>query len=259
MNIPKNIMHFRRERAQELRRYAEKLDNYIGHGISTKLFDGVKQLESSDYIPAYRNDKGSLIRNDSNFWGYSIDDIRLEIIADRHLKPKEITNAEAYLSITLVSDIRNWNCLKDPFCELSFNVTIKGLNPKSEHRIHYFGFHLDRHHESQISEEVHPTYHLQYITNPTKNKDFNYGSTLNLDSPRFLHYPMDLILGLSYLIANFQPSNYSKLVDDRDVIKLIKQYQDSIWKPYSFSISSHWRNDGSVIDFSKKAICPYLL
>lgn len=259
MAIPKNLMHFRRQRAQDLRRFADKLETYVGSGISTKLYDGINQLNDANYIPFYRNDKGVLVNNDFNFWGYSIDDIKLDINADRHFKPKEINKAEAYLSIKLVSDFRNWKNVKDPFCELSFNVTIKGLKPKSDDGIHYFGFHLDRHHESQISDEIHPTYHLQYNLNPRKIKDFNFGSTLNLDAPRFLHYPMDLILGLSYLIANFQPSNYTKLINDREVNKMIKEYQDSIWKPYSFTISNHWQNNDAVVEWNKLAICPYLL
>ncbi len=158
-----------------------------------------------------------------------------------------------------MSDFRNWENIKDPFCELSFNVTIKGLNPKSEEGVHYFGFHLDRHHESQISEEIHPTYHLQYVLNPKSIEDFNYGSSLNLDAPRFLHYPMDLILGITYLIANFQPTNYANLISDRETRNIIKEYQNNIWKPYSFTISNHWQNDGSSIDWDKLAICPYLI
>lgn len=259
MAVPNKIMHFRRQRASELRRFAEKLETYVGSGISTKLFDVVNQLNDPNFIPFYRDEKGNRVNSDVNFWGYSIDDIKLDINTNRHLKPKEINKAEAYLSISLVSDFRNWKNVKDPFCELSFNVTIKGIKPKSEEGVHYFGFHLDRHHESQDSDEIHPTYHLQYNLNPKKNKDFDYGGTLNIDSPRFLHYPMDLILGLSYLIANFQPLSYSKLIEDREVKNLIRDYQDSIWKPYSFTISNHWQNDGSAIEWNKTAICPFLV
>ncbi len=259
MVVPKKIMIFRRQRAKELKRFADKLEAYVGSGISTKLYDGINQLENSSYIPSYRDNEGNQINSDVNFWGYSIDNIKLDINADRHLKPKNINKAEAYLSINLVSDIRNWKNVKDPFCELSFNVTIKGIKPKSEEGVHYFGFHLDRHHETHESDEIHPTYHLQYNLNPKKNKDFDYGDTLNLDSPRFLHYPMDLILGLSYLIANFQPLSYSKLIEDREVKNLIRDYQDSIWKPYSFTISNHWQNDGSAIEWNKTAICPFLV
>jgi hypothetical protein len=259
MAVPNNIMHFRRQRADELRRFAEKLETYVGSGISTKLFEGISQLKDPDYIPFYRNNLGNRVNTDVNLWGYSIDDIKIDINAVRHLKPKEINKAEAYLSISLVSDFRSWKNVKDPFCELSFNVTIKGIKPNTKDGIHYFGFHLDRHHESQTSDEIHPSYHLQYNLNPKKNKDFDYGETLNIDSPRFLHYPMDLILGLSYLIASFQPLNYSKLIEDREVKKLIKEYQDSIWRPYSFTMSKHWRDDGSPVEWNKTAICPFLV
>jgi len=252
-------MHFRRQRASELRRFAEKLEMYVGSGISTKLFLGVNQLNDPSFIPFYRNEVGIMVNTDVNCWGYSIEDIKIDISADRHLKPKEISRAEAYLSINLVSDFRNWGNVKDPFCELSFNVIIKGLKPKTKDGIHYFGFHLDRHHESLLSDELHPVYHLQYLNNPKKNVAFDYGETLNIDSPRFLHYPMDLILGLSFLIANFQPLNYSRLIDDREFVKLIKDSQNNIWKPYSFTMSDHWQNDGSPVEWNKTAICPFLV
>ena len=190
MAVPDKIMHFRRERAQELRQFADKLETYIGNGISTKLYDGVNQLKNPDYIPAFRNEKGELIYNNENIWGYTIDDIKLDVTTLKHLKPKGINKAEVYLNISVVSDYRNWEKIKDPFCELNLNVIIKGINPKTEQGIHYFGFHLDRHNESQSSDEIHPVYHLQYNLNPKDDEEFEYGTTLNLDTPRFLHYPM---------------------------------------------------------------------
>lgn len=259
MTVPSEIMHFRNERAQDLRRFADKLETFIGNGISTTLYKGVGQLKDSSYIPTFRNEVGQEINDDINYWGYSIDNIKLEVTTLEHIKPKGINKAEANINITIVSDYRNWNKIKDPFCELKFNVVIRAINPKNETGINYFGFHLDRHHESQISDKIHPVYHLQYNLNPKKEKNFDYGTTLHLDSPRFLHYPMDLILGLTYIIANFNPISYLKLIEDREIIKILKKYQEKIWKPYSFSISNQWRNNGLPIEWDQKSICPFLL
>lgn len=253
------FMPFRRKRASELRRFATALDKYVGESISTKIFEGINQLEDENFVPKYRNIKGEWVNSDKNYWGYSIENIELGITATRHLKPKGLINAKAYISISIVSNYTDWEQLKDPFCELSFNVTVKGINPKVDNGAHYFGFHIDRHHESQSSDELHPVYHLQYNINPKKDKDFDYGATLNMDSPRFLHYPMDLILGLTFLIGNFQPENYMKLIEDREVVKILKEYQNNIWKPYSLTISNHWQNDGSAIEWNKTAICPFLI
>ncbi|MFA8300551.1 MAG: hypothetical protein ACEPOV_10345 [Hyphomicrobiales bacterium] len=258
MSIPKNVMHFRKQRAQEIRRFADKLESYIGNGISVSLYKAVNQLNDENYIPPYRDEKG-YEKIDSNFWGYSIENIELGITADRHLKPRELISAKASLSISIVSNYTDWEKIKDPFYELSFNVTIKGINPKSNDGAHYFGFHIDRHHESQASEEIHPVYHLQYNLNPRKDENFDYGGTLNMDSPRFLHYPVDLILGLTFLIGNFQPENYQKLIEDREVKKIIKEYQNSIWKPYYTVMANHWGGNGMAMEWDQNVICPYLL
>jgi hypothetical protein len=259
MKIPSEIMHFRNKRAQDLRLFADKLDSYVGNGISRYLYDCVRQLQNDKLLPAFRNAQGEIINNDVNYWGYSVTDIELEIKAVRHLKPIGVNKATAYIDINLVSDFRNWEDMKDPFCELNMRVVIKGFKPQTEEKNHFFGFHIDRHHESQDSDEIHPTYHLQYILNPKNNPEFDYGSTLNIDSPRFLHLPMDLILGLTYLIANFQPENYRRLMDDPSVARILKNYQNWIWKPYSHTISSHWNSNGLAIQWDKNTICPFLL
>lgn len=259
MSIPDKIMHFRRERAQELRRYADLLEKHVGNGISSKLYQGVTQLNDSSFIPYYRDNKGNADNREVNIWGYNINDIELDIWTIEHIRPKGLSVAKAYLDINLVADFRKWNCMCDPFCELSINVTIKGIVQGSEEGVHYFGFHLDRHHESQKSDELHPVYHLHYIQNPKKLKDFNYGSTLNIDCPRFTHYPMDIILGLTFLIANFQPLNYNKLINDREFNKILKDYQAIILKPYSHTLSTNWSSDGSKIDWEANLLCPYLV
>ena len=259
MSIPSNIMHFRRERAQELRRYADILEKYIGNGISSKLYQGVTQLKDSSFIPYCRDIEGNSDNRDVNIWGYLINDIELNVLTLEHIRPKGLSVAKAYLNITLVSDYRKWNCMCDPFCELSINVTIKGIIQGSEEGVHYFGFHLDRHHESQKSDEIHPVYHLHYIQNPKDIPDFNYGSTLNIDSPRFTHYPMDIILGLTFLIANFQPNNYQRLINDREFKVLLKEYQATILKPYSHTLSANWIKDSSNINWNPFLLCPYLV
>jgi len=259
MSIPDYIMRFRKERARDLGKYADLLEKYIGNGISSKLYRGVSQLNNPGYIPNYRDFEGTYISREANNWGYNIDDIELDVLTLKHIRPLGLTVAKAYLDISLVADFRKWNCMCDPFCELSMNVTIKGIVQGSVEGVHYFGFHLDRHHESQKSGELHPVYHLHYIQNPKNLDNFNFGSTLNIDCPRFIHYPMDIILGLTFLIANFQPDNYNKLIIDREFRTILKNYQATILKPYSHTFSTNWSSDGSKIDWHPYLLCPYLV
>lgn len=118
------------------------------------------------------------------------------------------------------------------------------------------------HHESQKSDELHPVYHLQYNNEPKKfesedTESFDYGQLMAMDTPRFIHYPLELILGLSFLIANFQPSKYSELLKDPDFFKIVQKYQEKIWKPYFYTMSSFWQDINR--NWSPDLLCPYLV
>lgn len=252
------IEPFRRARAKDLRCFADAVDKHIGGSISNQIHLCVNQLNNMDTIQSYRDSDCKNVYDKQNIWGYSVEDIEIDILADRHLKPKGLINAKAIVSVTVAANFNSWSNLVDPFYEMSFNVTIRGNNP-TKANINYFGFHIDRHHESQVSDEIHPIYHLQYNLNPLKKDEFDYGDALYMDAPRFLHYPVELILGLTFLIGNFQPDNYKKLIEDRTVKKIIQDYQENIWKPYSFTMASHWGNNISDIEWDKNIICPFYL
>jgi len=260
MNIPSKILSFRKDKASDLRQFGDLMDKYIGSNISSKISIAQTQLSNENFIPDYVDSKGEIIKGNSNYWGYSVNDIELSIETLKHIKPKGFDNATIYLDINLVSDYREWDKINDPFCELSFKVRIKGINNDNKSGIHYFGFHLDRHHESKESNEIHPRYHFQYLQNPFEldENNFDFGSTLHIDTPRIMHYPMDLILGLDFLISNFMPSKYNNLINDRLYVKLIENYQLKIWKPYAHSLANHWSFISNQIQWKSKLLCPTL-
>ena len=253
MRIPERIMHFRNEKASELRRFADLLEIYVGIGSSQQIFPAIKQLQNEEYIPALKTGERNV-----NFWGYSIDGLTIPIETLKHIKPEGFESAEAILDVSLISDFREWDKLNDPFCDLNFRATIRGINP-SKKGVHHFGFHIDRHPEAYNSKEIHPLYHLHYEQNPQGSKSFDYGETIFLDTPRIIHLPMDLVLGMGYLISNFAPSIYEKIQEDRSYIKLTKEYQNKIWRPYFQTIASHWPYNTRELDWDTKLLCPYLV
>ncbi len=253
MNIPKKIMHFRNEKAEELRRFADLIETYVGNGTSQPIFIAVNQLKDSNYVPRLKSGK-----IDVNYWGYSISDLTIPIETFRHIKPEGFENAEAILDITLISDFREWEKLNDPFCELSFRTTIRGVNRKQKGS-HQFGFHVDRHNGLLNCDEIHPLYHLHYEQNPNDLDDFDYGHTMFLDTPRIIHLPLDLVLGMGYLISNFAPRVYEKIKEDRGYIKLTTEYQNRIWKPYFQTIAGNWPFIKGDLNWDAKLLCPYFL
>jgi hypothetical protein len=251
MTVNRAIMHFRNERARELQMVAEVLERHIEGGSSTPLEKTISYLKSNTFVLPYKD--GSV---DPNTWGYEIEDFTLHPSIPKHIKPT-VTALSLSLSIRMIAKCDDWEKLNDPLQELSFQVTLKGLGDKP----YYTGFHIDRH-DGQINPdgEVHPVYHLQHLVNPNSDKAFEYGTVLSIDTPRIMHYPMEFILGIGYLTANYYPTAYEILLDDGFYYKIFKDYQERIWKPYYHTLAYYWRPlDESFITWKPKLVCPYLV
>lgn len=194
------------------------------------------------------------------FWGYHIESliIPVEDSTLKHIRPLGFSNVNIIVEIEVESQIDQWLKLNDPFTSLNFRSMLKGTNAKTQ-KVHYLSFHIDRH-SDKITNEIHPLYHLQYLQNAkAKPKDdFDHGESMQLDVPRMMHFPMDLILGVSFLLSNFAPSIYTKLVEDRRYINLCKEYQQRIWRPYIDSLNNFWTTAAATWTWDPKLNCPYL-
>ena len=193
------------------------------------------------------------------FWGYTISDIKFRVDQStlKHISPTGFTNVEVIINLDVESKINEWGKLNDPFRSLSFRSLIKGTNSKTG-KVHYLGFHVDRYDGSE-TKEIHPLYHLQYVQNSKikSKEEFDHGETLQLDVPRMMHVPVELILGVSIILSNFSPSIYSKLIKERQFVNLCKKYQERIWRPYFNSLENFWIKNPT--EWDPKLICPYLL
>lgn len=192
-------------------------------------------------------------------WGYTISDITFKVDQSvlRHISPAGFTNVEVIIDLDVESKISEWENLNDPFCSLNFRSLIKGTNSKTN-KLHYLSFHIDRHNGSETNE-IHPLYHLQYVQNCKKNEkeEFDHGDTFQLDVPRMMHLPMELILGVSTILSNFSPSKYSELIENRQFVNLCKTYQKYVWHPYFNSLENFWLKN--PMEWDPKLNCPYLL
>lgn len=165
-----------------------------------------------------------------------------EPLALKHIKPQS-----QYSKIEIIIDFlcEFDNCrVNDYFNQLvssNTKVTIRGLNENKN--IGYFGFHFDAHKLKQHEEEeekesqLHPRFHSQFLQNPNSLEDFDYGDTLQLDIPRFTHFPMDLVLSLGFVLANFCPQAYEELTNNTDFLRIHKRYEERYWKPYVKSLN----------------------
>lgn len=246
-----NIEQFKKARADELRRAADILQRVIsGTFNSSPIYDAAQRLEST--TPKLKNGCENL-----NYWGYEIEDLQLPIELFRHIRPIGIKGAVLTLNMKLVADYTLWNTLNDPLIDLNFNVVVRGIGKVDNH---YLGFHIDKHEISSLTDEAHPVYHLHYLINPLDIGNFEYGHSLQMDSPRIMHYPVDFILGVGFLTSNFFPAAFDCLIEDGYFTSLYKNYQASILKPYSHTLASHWDfNKDDITWGPTKDLCPFLI
>lgn len=193
-------------------------------------------------------------------WGYTIQGLTIPVEKTtlKHIRPTGFSAVEVIVDLDIESKISEWTNLNDPFTNLSFRSLLKGTNTQTN-KIHYLNFHVDRH-NGTTTNEIHPLYHLQYLQN-AKNKpkdEFDHGESLQLDIPRMMHFPMELILGVSFLLSNYSPIQYAKLIQDRQYINLCKEYQQRVWRPYINSLESYWTTAANQRIWDAKLNCPYL-
>lgn len=160
-----------------------------------------------------------------------------EEVALRHARPSELDRVEISIGFLLKYNSSNFDCYYEDMISSSFNVMFRAIDKESKGN-NYFGFHFDLDGASKSTstdneqEQLHPKYHTQFLQNPNDVDDFHYGSSLQLDIPRFTHFPMDFILGTSFIIANFAPQLFEELRSNEEYISLQRKYQNLLWKPY---------------------------
>lgn len=234
--------------------------------INSKAFKGARKKDITDCLNILANHgvyySAIDFREDlsDTLWGYSIKGLRIPVEKNtfKHIRPIGFSSAEVIVEIDLESEVKEWLNLNDPFTSLSFRSLLKGSNTQTN-KIHYLSFHIDRHNGAETAE-IHPLYHLQYLQNAkVKPKDdFDHGESLQLDIPRMMHFPMELILGVSFLLSNYAPAVYKKLIQDRQFVKLFQEYQNRVWRPYINSLENFWTAGASQQLWDPKLNCPYL-
>lgn len=246
-----SIEQFRQKRANELLSAAKIMESvFSGNILTSPIYIAAESLKTT--APTLKD--GS-INND--FWGYEIEDLIIPIDTPNHLRPKGISKnkIELILNMRLIADSKNWQNLDDPLVDLNFNVVVRSVGETT----HTFCFHIDKHDSAIVATEPHPTYHLQIASNPFKEDPFEYGNTLFMDTPRIVHHPIDMILGLGFITSNFFPLAFDEIMDDGYFTSVYKKYQEKILKPYFHTMATHWDFDLGQIMWTKQHLCPTII
>ncbi|MEO1253616.1 MAG: hypothetical protein AAFY41_01840 [Bacteroidota bacterium] len=242
-------MKVRLERASELIRYSQLLEKF-NLGNMHQLRDAAKILQ--DKTKAFHLPKTTSY----SCWGYDIENLTFYISpSGRHIYPANISYLEISIDTNVLCSHDSWGSYKDPFIIQKFRAVIRGIDSNTGE--YSFGFHIDKHDEELESDEIHPIYHIQYI--PRVNESVNTGEVLSMDTPRMMHMPVDLILGLDIVLSNFAPTIWNNMRDENEYHSIFKNYQECFWKPYVHTLAANWSFNQANLEWDgKKLICPSL-
>lgn len=247
---PKQICSFKTDRGEELIKL---------HGLLQQRFYAQTAALEPLRLAAINLKKEAQIKSESSIWGYKISNLILPLGVNRHVKPVGLNTLRVRIDCNFTADISHWGNLEDPFLSYNFAFIIFGENNGVQYSICW---HLDKD-DDKNSKEYHPLYHMQYsdgLTHLGRNEQkFDWGQAIYLDSPRIVHYPMDIVLGIGFYLTNFHPKGLFETFINTPVFRrLYAQSKDNILKPFYFNLASHWK-DFTPCDWNDSSIlCPHL-
>lgn len=234
MTIPKEVQLFRKKMANDLNVLYELLLS-SGLEITGSFQKVINELKSS----RAKVHPVKEIETLNTYWGYDLDNFRITFNSQpRGMKPSKLQSLSLIFEVGIVGDFKNYNLIKDPFEHLTFNIIVEG---SSDGVTYLNAWHLDRHLGGK-TDEAHPIYHMHYGGDKLDKANNDYGQSLLMGAPRLMHPPMDLILGIDFIVSNFFPVSWEKLQGEGTYTTMMKTYQDLIYKPYSYGIASHWNS-----------------
>lgn len=159
--------------------------------------------------------------------------LKFKIDIPRNTKPS-VSFLDAFLDVSY----KETNDVDIPISQYSFRITIEGQNKTGKVKSVW---HLD-YDDSVGQDYIHPYFHLTWGGNTIKDMDL--GDILLLPAPRISYPPMDVILGIDFVLSNFVKSDiYRQIQSDSQYKAAVKSAQEKYWKPYMLSLAHHWCNN----------------
>ncbi|RYU68090.1 hypothetical protein ERW51_10310 [Aliivibrio finisterrensis] len=136
----------------------------------------------------------------------------------------------------------------------NFQIGVKGINSKGEH---HNAWHLDRDIRKPNSGRPrydHPLYHFQPGGNKLEGKDIM--GAVFIGAPRLPHPPMDVILGVHFILRNFCSTKdypfFDKLFAKPDYQDIVKRAKERMFIPYFKAFSEGCTHE----DYTMKNVFP---
>lgn len=166
--------------------------------------------------------------------GYSVDKLKFQITdIPRGTLPSNIEILELYLNIEIHEKKLKEQEVKYPIkadenLSYNFSLELEGLDDSAV--CHYASWHLDFDKKDEKDVDfIHPVFHMTFGGNYLKKKiqeGNDFGHMLLLLSPRIPYPPMDLILGIDFVLRNFfKKSQIQGILENRQYQRAVKNSQ----------------------------------
>lgn len=223
---PKQARAFRKKRAKELLLLATILEEVKVGG--RPLVRDAGPLRSA---------AGQCGAGDGLSWEYEFARLEFDLTDNilRHTRPENAELGSVELDVLLSGPCLDADAEDDPFEKLNVNIVVTGLDENADPLV--AAWHLDKH-EGGESEFHHPNYHFHYggekvWTSELSVAGFSYGSLLLLESPRPEHKPLDGILAVNFVLANYLGPAWRRLQTENDrYVELISEAEKRCCQAY---------------------------
>lgn len=237
----------------------KKRNNLFKNAYSRPLFDE-KSLES-----LIKSAKNCEYNRKDRVKSYEFPDFLIKItpptLPRNCSNPNGISNVEITLESAITYSKTNENKITDPIFSLYFIVSISSKEPQA-----FQSWHLDKQGATAPDSYIHPEYHITLGGNKLKEKKatgFDFGQALYFGTPRFMHPPMDFILGIDFILNHYVERNYANVfLDHPQYIKIVETMKEQLWKPYGLAFSKNYCKslvvDGNDLDIDSNFSRPII-
>lgn len=191
-------------------------------------------------------------------WGYDINNLVFQSALPKDTMPNDAKNFRIVLSSSFLGHFDRE--ADDRFSKLEINI--EKYAQASGGKELKAAWHLDRHlidtgaDSPHITEDIHPLYHFQFGGARLREIAEDLGRVLMVEAPRIMHPPMDGILAIDFVLANYLGGAWKSLRNDDRYSNLVTGQHKHLWKPYFDSLALSWstaRPNNSCF------ICPFVL
>ncbi len=180
-----------------------------------------------------------------SLWGHEMYKLNFGPIQSlKKIRPTRYKNLQLLLTVKCIG-----LCTDDPehndIAELAFDLSVNGENENEQKLI--AAWHLDCHIINEGDgdpEHCHPLYHFQYggdaILGVYESDEYSFGSSLFLESPRLAYPPMDIILGINFVLSQFYGDYWREVTKNSKYNSLVRESQQRLWKPYYSKIAEYF-------------------